>query len=89
VALAAVFFAATPGFAEEPPADKFELKDGSTLFLHPDGTGRMIDQHGKPMSMADGVAMEAKDGRMLMMMNKHVWVQAGPPGKGSTVHKMD
>jgi len=42
VALAAVFFAATPGFAEEPPADKFELKDGSTLFLHPDGTGRMI-----------------------------------------------
>lgn len=31
------------------------------LFLHPDGTGRMVDAHGKPMSMADGVEMQLKD----------------------------
>jgi hypothetical protein len=42
----------------EPAAEQVKLKDGSTLFMHPDGTGRMVDQHGKPMGMADGMAME-------------------------------
>ena len=78
-----------PSFAEEPPAEKMNLKDGSVLFLHPDGTGRMVDAHGKPMAMADGVAMETADGRMIMMKNKHVWVRYGPPGKESTVQKHD
>jgi hypothetical protein len=75
--------------ATEPPADKLELKDGSTLYLHPDGTGRMVDEHGKPMSMADGVEMELKDGRTMMMKNKKVWITYGPPGKGKTILKSD
>jgi hypothetical protein len=73
----------------EPAAEQVELKDGSTLFLHPDGTGRMVDQHGKPMSMADGVEMEAADGRVILMQNKRIWVRYGPPGKGSSVPKID
>jgi hypothetical protein len=79
----------TPAIAEEPLAQTIQLKDGSTLYLHPDGTGRMIDQHGKPMSMADGVEMETKDGRIIMMDNKRVWVSYGPPGKGGVTQKID
>ena len=67
--------------AEEAVPEKLELKDGSTLFLHPDGTGRMVDVHGKKMEMSDGKEMELKDGRMVLMQNKKVWVRYGPPGK--------
>ena len=73
----------------EPAAEQVALKDGSTLFLHPDGTGRMVDQHGKPMSMADGIEMETADGRVILMKNKRVWVRYGPPGKGRTVLRTD
>ena len=79
----------TPAVAEEPPAQTIELKDGSTLYLHPDGTSRMIDQHGKPMKMSDGKQMETADGRIIMMKNKRVWVSYGPPGKGGVVQKID
>ena len=77
-----------PAFAEEPPADQLQLKDGSTLFLHPDGTGRMVDQHGKGMTMADGVVMETVDGRMIVMKNHRIWVRHGPPGKEHTVREI-
>lgn len=79
----------TPAVAEEPLAQTIDLKDGSTLYLHPDGSGRMIDQHGKPMKMSDGKQMETKDGRIIMMENKRIWVNYGPPGKGGVVQKID
>jgi hypothetical protein len=81
----------TPVVTAEPPAQTLELKDGSTLYLHPDGTGRMIDQHGKPMKMADGEQMETKDGRVVIMENKRVWVRYGPPvsGKQRITRKID
>ncbi|MBP6682843.1 MAG: CopK family periplasmic copper-binding protein [Halioglobus sp.] len=79
----------TPAIAEEPIAQKIQLIDGSTLYLHPDGTGRMIDQHGKPMKMSDGTEMETKDGRVIKMENKRIWVTYGPPGKGGTIQKID
>ena len=79
----------TSAIAEEPPAEAIQLKDGSTLYLHPDGTGRMIDQHGKPMEMDDGEEMETKDGQIIKMENKRVWVRYGPPGKGRTTQKVD
>jgi hypothetical protein len=76
--------------AEEPPAEQIELKDGSTLYLHPDGTSRMIDVHGKRMNMRDGVEMETADGRIILMQNKKVWVQVGTPGKHvGPVQKVD
>jgi len=74
--------AALAASAAEPAADQYELKDGATLYVHPDGTMRMIDPHGKPMAMSDGIEMELKDGRTLMMKNRRVWIQVGPPGKG-------
>jgi hypothetical protein len=74
--------AALAAGAAEPAVDRYDLKDGTTLYVHPDGTMRMVDLHGKPMSMKDGVEMELKDGNTLMMKNKRVWIQVGPPGKG-------
>jgi hypothetical protein len=71
----------TTAYAAEAPAEKLELMDGSTLYLHPDGTGRMVDAHGKPMPMADGEEMKTKDGRTVMMKNKKMWIEYGPPGK--------
>lgn len=89
VAISAAMGFMMPAVAEEPPAETVQLKDGSTLYLHPNGTGRMVDRHGKPMNMADGMQMEATDGRIIMMKNKHVWVQYGPPGKGTAIKKID
>ena len=78
-----------PSFAAEPPAEQMKLKDGSVLYLHPDGTGRMVDVHGKPMTMSYGVEMETADGKIIMMMNKKVWVRYGPPGKEVTTQKTE
>ena len=89
VMLALAVVALNPARADEPPAEQLKLKDGSTLYVHADGTGRMVDEHGKPMSMADGVEMETADGRILLMKNKRVWVQYGPPGKTGAIQKID
>lgn len=68
--------------AEEGVVEKLELKEGGILFMHPDGTSRMVDGHGKKIDMSDGIEMELKDGRVIMMKNKKVWMRHGPPGKG-------
>lgn len=61
--------------AGEAQAMKVELKSGSTLFLHPDGTSRMGNAHGRAVLLDDGVEMEAADGKTILMMNKKVWVR--------------
>src|SRR5262245_1820756 len=65
-------------FAAEPPAEQVKLKDGSTLYLHPDGTSRMVDAHGKRIEMRDGEEMQTADGQTLLMKNKKVWLEYGP-----------
>lgn len=75
--------------ADEPAAEKLDLKNGGMLFLHPDGTGRMVDAHGKSMDMSDGKEMALKDGRVVMMKNKKVWVRIGSPGSGQQVLRND
>ena len=82
-------FAMSAGTFAEGIAEKLELTNGTMLFLHADGTGRMVDQHGKAMAMADGVEMELKDGRTILMMNKKTWVRYGPPGKGGRYLKTE
>ncbi len=47
-----------------------KLKDGSLLFVNEDGTMRMVDKTGKPMSMKEGVEMEMEDGSVMLMHNK-------------------
>ena len=68
--------------AEESVAEKLELNSGGMLFMESDGTGRMVDAHGRQMDMTDGMEMEMKDGRVMMMKNKMVWMRHGAPGKG-------
>lgn len=84
--LAAVFAASLipciGASADATSPEKLELKNGDMLFLHSDGTSRMVDPHGKQREMADGVEMEMKDGRVLLMRNKMVWMRHGAPGKG-------
>lgn len=73
----------------EEVAEKLELTGGRMLFLHPDGTGRMVDAHGKSMDMSDGKEMALKDGRVVIMKNKKVWVRIGSPGSGQQVLRND
>jgi len=87
--LLTVLVGAGAAFAEQAVPEKFEMKDGSTLYVNPDGTNRMVDVHGKPMKMADGVEMELMDGRMIMMKNKKVWVTYGPPSREHKGMKTD
>lgn len=82
-------FAMSQSTVAEEIAEKLELADGTMLFMHADGTGRMVDQHGKSMAMADGVEMALKDGRTILMMNKKTWVRWGPPGKGGQYLKTE
>lgn len=81
--------ALSSGVVAEEAAEKVNLKDGSTLFIHDDGTSRMVDAHGKPMTMADGVEMETASGDLVLMMNKKVWKRYGPVGKGRRVLEND
>ena len=73
----------------EEVAEKLELKSGGTLFLHPNGTGRMVDAHGKSVSMSSGEEMALIDGRIVMMKNNMVWVRFGSPGDGHEVLRND
>ncbi|WP_454754847.1 periplasmic Cu(I)/Cu(II)-binding protein CopK [Cupriavidus basilensis] len=62
-------FAADPSQVEK----KFELKDGSTMYVFKDGKMGMEDKFGRPASMKEGVVMETKDGEKLMMKGNEVW----------------
>jgi hypothetical protein len=89
MALFVSVFALTSYAAGEAPAELIELKDGSTLYLHPDGTSRMIDAHGKRIEMSDGKEMETADGRTIVMMNKKVWTPLLPGKTTGPVSKSD
>ena len=75
-------------YAEEP-AETFELRNGGVLYVHPDGTSRMVDQHGKRVEMLSGSEMKLKDGRLVMMKNKTIWIGIGSPGDGHMGLKND
>lgn len=75
-------------YAEEP-AEKLELRNGGVLYVHPDGTSRMVDQHGKRVEMLSGSEMTLKDGRLVMMKNKTIWIGIGSPGDGHMGLKND
>ncbi|KDP87246.1 copper resistance protein CopK [Cupriavidus sp. SK-3] len=67
--LAFSVFAADPSRLEQ----KFELKDGSTLYIFKDGKMGMEDKLGRPASMKEGLIMETKDGQKIMMQGNEVW----------------
>lgn len=52
---------------------KIPLKDGSTLVVFKDGKMSMRDKNGKVIGMKEGVAMETKDGQVIMMKGNEIW----------------
>lgn len=53
-------------------ARKFELKDGSTVYIFKDGKMGMEDRLGRPLSMKPGHVMETKDGQKIMMVGNEL-----------------
>ncbi len=50
-----------------------KLADGSQLFLNANGSMRMVDKSGKPLSMIEGVEMTLEDGSIILMHNKKIF----------------
>jgi hypothetical protein len=59
--------------SQEQYHEPLKLKNGSYLFINEDETMRMVDRHGMPVQMKDGVEMELEDGTVIMMKNKKIW----------------
>ena len=53
-------------------AQKFELKDGSTVYVFKDGKMAMEDKFGRATRMKQGHVMETKDGQKIMMHGDEV-----------------
>ena len=69
-AVAATSFAGDP--AHTAAKQTFELKNGSTVYVFPDGKTAMEGKTGKPERMKEGVVMETKDGQKLIMVGDEV-----------------
>lgn len=54
---------------------RYELKDGSILIVDANGRMRMFTRYGDPLYMKDGVAMEVKDGTVILMKENVIWMQ--------------
>lgn len=65
---------ANAGFAaDESNVDKkFELKDGSTVFVFKDGKMSMENKSGRVVGMKPGHVMETKDGQKIMMVGNEL-----------------
>jgi hypothetical protein len=50
-----------------------ELKDGATLHIYEDGKMAMENKVGRPVPIAEGVPMETKDGRTILMKGNELW----------------
>ncbi len=74
--------------ATEAPSP-IRLKDGSYIFIDPEGTTRMVDAYGQPIKMRDGQEMITVDGEVILMHNNRAWKQVGPPGKRRQVSTPD
>lgn len=57
-----------------------DLADGGRVGLRTDGTMVHLDAAGKPVAMADGEVMIARDGTPIMMKGASLWGAMGPRG---------
>jgi hypothetical protein len=62
-------------FSGDSNQTRYELKDGSILIVDADGRMRMFNVYREPIYMKDGVAMEVKDGSVIVMKENVVWKQ--------------
>lgn len=66
--------AATSAFAVDTGnvAQKFDLKDGSTVYVFKDGKMAMENRLGRAVPMKAGRAMETKDGQRIIMVGNEL-----------------
>ena len=69
----ALGLAAGPLVHAQQDVKEIALKDGSTLLVFKDGKMSMRDARGRVHGMKDGVAMETKNGQVIMMKGNEVW----------------
>lgn len=72
--ITALLAAATTAFAIDMTkvAQKFELKDGSTVYVLRDGKMAMENGRGRIVGMKPGHVMETKDGQRIMMVGNEL-----------------
>lgn len=63
----------TSHFAHPDAIATYLLKDGNTLYVYKDGKMAMENKVGNAVHMKDGVAMETKDGKKIMMVGNEIW----------------
>jgi len=68
--------AAGPALAargDAPVPGTYALKDGTTLYVASNGTMRMFTADGHRLDMKDGVRMETRDGKVIVMKEDPNW----------------
>jgi hypothetical protein len=64
---------ARPEFPHPDAVAQYLLKDGSTLYVYKDGKMAMENKVGTAVYMKEGVSMETKDGKKIMMKGNELW----------------
>lgn len=75
LALAILAAPAIAAKRDAPAPGAYLLKDGTTLSVAQNGRMRMFTADGSRVNMADGVAMETRDGRSIVMKEDLNWKQ--------------
>ncbi len=72
--MATLIAAATTAFAVDMAnvAKKFDLKDGSAVYVFKDGKMGMEDRLGRVVGMKPGHVMETKDGQRIIMIGNEL-----------------
>jgi hypothetical protein len=72
--MATLLAAATTTFAVDLAnvAKKFDLKDGSTVYVFKDGKMSMEDKLGRTVGMKPGHVMETRDGQKIIMIGNEL-----------------
>lgn len=75
LALAVLAIPAIAAKSGAPAPGTYLLKDGTTLSVAQNGRMRMFTADGSRVYMADGVAMETRDGKAIVMKEDLNWKQ--------------
>jgi len=67
-----VFRAKRTNLHEKYDYPKFDLKDGSTVYVFKDGKMAMEDRLGRTVGMKAGHVMETKDGQKIIMVGNEL-----------------
>lgn len=75
VALATLAGPALAATLDGPAPGSYSLKNGTTLVVAQNGWMRMFTPDGNRLHMRDGVPMEARDGKVIVMKEDLNWKQ--------------